>query len=136
VNWLKVDTNTIKLSTNGDSVVIYSTALEYLTAALPVGASRSESFTIRLNSPVTLENTTAVAILDVYKTVLGVPSAINGEIHAVGFPSLASHYAVMGIKSGNFYAGVVDTAAKTDSIYTVIMKPIEPPTFKIMLNSL
>jgi hypothetical protein len=137
VNWLVVDTNTIKTDLIGDSVVIYSTALEYLSAAVPTGAPRDQSYIIRLNSPVTLENTMAVGLYDGFKTVLGIPSAINGEIHAIGYPGTHTHVAVMGIKSGVFYGGIVDISnPMSDSTYTVIIKQIEPPILKIQMNSL
>jgi hypothetical protein len=143
VNWLPVDSNTIKLepAPNADTVTIYSTTLGYLSASAPFTAPnampRDKSFKIRLNSPVTLENTMAVGLYDGSKTVVGIPSAINGEILAMGYSGAHTHFAVMGIKSGIFYGGIVDVPnPMSDSTYTVIIKQIEPPTFKIQLNSL
>ena len=47
------------------------------------------------------------------------------------------HIAVMGINKGQFFGGIVAVPnPASDSIYTVKMAPMEPPTLKLRMNAL
>ena len=135
INWLEVDTNTIKVVSFADSVSVRADTIGYLQAGTPFTGPNA-NFTVRLTAPVTLENTAVVALYDGTRSVFPLPSVQNGQVSAVSVPSSAIHVAVMGINTGQFYGGVVAIPnPQTDSIYTVIIKQVEPPTFKLLLNT-
>jgi hypothetical protein len=141
VNWQSVDTPWLFAEYLTDTLSVRSDTLHYIQAALPFNFGNSYlNFTVRLNSPVALEQSMAVAMYANNNALFPLPSVVGGEIKAVGIPASAStplQIVVMGINKGNFYGGIVDVASPTlDSIYQVTVLPMEPPTLKLMLNAL
>ena len=137
VNWLE-DTTALKTNILVDTISLSADTLHYIQAAVPLEfGSTYSTFTVPLNSPVALESSMAVALYDGIKAVFPLPAPRDGKINAVGVPSSAMHIAVMGIAGGKFYGGIVAVPSpKSDSIYPVTIMAVEPPTFKLQLNSL
>ncbi len=143
VNWLPVDTNTIKTDFTSitDTVMLRSDTLGYLAAGVPLTGIYNKlgtsNFTVKVNAPVVLENTMAIASYDALRALYPLIAVESGKISAVNVPTRPMHIAVMGVKSGTFYAGVVAVAAPaSDSVYTVTLKAMAPATFKLQLDAL
>lgn len=136
VNWYSKDTGGGSFPL-GDTVVLTSDSLRYIASSHFLLPSENKNFSLRVNAPVVLEQTLAVALIDGVRSVYPVASAINNNIYAQHMPNMPMHVAVMGINKGVFYAGIADVPApQNDSTWQVTLKQVAPQAFRLQLNSL
>ncbi len=142
VNWV-LDSADLKPVNYFDTIAVPVDTLHYIQAALPIAFDAYNNFTVKLTSPVVLEKSMAVALYDGVKAIFPLPAAVNGQVNVAGLPNMIGgsatpiHIAVMGINRGNFYGGVLEVLSPSaDSVYSVTIKAMEPPTLKLQLNSL
>jgi hypothetical protein len=138
VNWYTTDTaGRFDYTSLADTVAMRTDSLYYIAASHPLPNSGYNNFTVRVNTPVEMEQTLAVALYDKIKAVYPVSSAINNEIHAQHIPAGDIHLAVMGINKGVFYGGITAIPSPgTDSVYSVEMTSTDPQDFRLKLNAL
>lgn len=138
VNWYATDTaGRFNYTALPDTVAMRTDSLYYIAASHLMPNSGYANFTVRVNTPVELEQTLAVAFYDNIKAAYPVSSAINNKIYAQHIPVGAIHLAVMGVNKGVFYGGIEPIPApSTDSTYEVEMKQIDPQDFRAKLNAL
>lgn len=136
VNWFGTSPN--GSTTNiGDTTLLVSDSLRYIAASQPMAVSGYTNFTVRINTPVELEQSLAVAVYDNMRSVYPVASARNNTISAEHIPAGKLHFAVMGVNKGVFYAGMVPIPTPmTDSSYQVEVKQMDAQAFRLQLNAL
>ncbi|MBS1629767.1 MAG: hypothetical protein JST27_06870 [Bacteroidetes bacterium] len=138
VNWYGIDTaGRFNYTLLADTVAMRTDSLYYIAASHLAPNSGLANFSVKVNTPVPLEQTLAVASLDGMKAVYPVSSAINNVVYAQQIPVNPLHLAVMGVNKGVFYAGIVPIASPaTDSTYEVQLKQVDPQDFRATLNAL
>ncbi len=140
INWYMRDTAG-RTALALDTVSLRSDSLHYIAASHFLPQNGTASFTIKLNSPVSLEQTLALALYDSTKGLFPISSAVGGKISAervpIGGVNNKMHVAVMGIYQGQFYGGIVPIPKPmTDSTYEVIIKQTDPQAFRLQMNIL
>ncbi len=140
INWYKRDTAG-RFGLALDTVTMRSDSLHHIAASHFQPQTRMASFTLTLNSPVTLEQSLAVVLYDSVKSMFPISSAVGGKISAERVPicgvSEKMHVAVMGINKGQFYGGILYIPkAGTDSTYEVLIKQTDPQDFRLKMNIL
>jgi hypothetical protein len=136
VNWYTNDTGGVS-NVVADTAYLTSDSLRYIASSHYLNPSDHANFTVRVDAPISLEQTVAVALLDGVRCVYPVSSAINNTIWAEHIPAMPLRVAVMGITKGVFYGGIVQVEnPKTDSVWTVTMKEVAPQNFRLQMNAL
>jgi hypothetical protein len=143
VNWYTIDTagRTFQLGST-DTLVLATDSLRHIAASHFLPVSDYANFTVKVNTPIELEQTLVVALMDGVRSVYPVASAVNNTISAQHIPVQALHLAVMGVNKGVFYAGILpipgstssSTVPMTDSVYTVDIKQWDPQNFRLEMN--
>lgn len=137
VNWYTKDTAGRTSTAITDTVVLATDSFRYVAASHFLPITGYNNFTVRLNTPITLEQSVAVALFDDLKSVYPVSSAVNGTVSAQHIPDGKLHLAVMGVNKGVFYAGIAAIPQpKTDSTYEVLIKQVDPQNFRLQMNAL
>jgi hypothetical protein len=136
VNWYRNDTIGVS-NIVGDTTYLTSDSLRYIASSHYLNPSTNANFTIRLDAPIALEQTVAVALINGVRSVYPVSSAISNSIYAQHIPAMPLHVAVMGVTKGVFYGGIVPiNNPMTDSTWTVTIKQVDPQAFRLQMNAL
>lgn len=143
VNWYGTDPGG-SVFNFGDTVALVTDSFHYIAASHPLPPPVYNNFTLTLNTPVTLEQSMTVVLLDNLKSVYPASSAINNKVSLQHIPGGPAHVAVMGVNKGTFYAGIASLQGwpggtpgpGTDSTYQIDIKQVDPQAFRLQLNAL
>jgi hypothetical protein len=138
VNWVATDSlSNGSLVYNGDTISMFCDSLGYANADRFISSPNYQSFDIQVNSPdPSVEYIHAVAIYDAYKGMWPIGTRTNNVYHADHIPNIPVHLVVMGMKDGNFYAGMTAATPINGGTYTINVTKTDPATFKQQLNAL
>jgi len=138
VNWLPLgDKGKLRPIVLADSVNLIADTLGYVAASGEFPTTERINFTVRVNSPVALESSLAVALYTGVRAVYPLPYVTNSRILAANIPQGPMSIAVMGVNKGLFYGGIVEVPSPgSDSTYQVNLISTDPAKFRLDMNAL
>lgn len=153
VNWRQKITDTsgtytytttpapIPIPTIADTLQVISDSCRYINCDHFVSYPNLQNFKVGLS----VEGATMVAtvkpymyaVIDHQKVVYpcDYPVANVYSLYNI-LPDIPTHFISFAVINGNFYGGVLAVTPKTGNTYTVILKAVDPATFKAQMNTL
>jgi len=123
---------------DGDTISLFNDSLQFCNADRFMSSPNYQSFKINITG-VTLTDSSKIhawAVYDNFNGMWGMQSITNGVITEGHVPDIPVHFLIIGIINGNLYSGIKATTPASDSVYTIILSPIDTTSLKNQVSKL